>query len=163
MADRPRSEYRRSLADLTIPAPDLRPRAAREVSRDRLAALLLQAYRGTVDDEGETHDDAVDAVDHYLGVALADHANVLVDGDTPVALCCVSIVDGVHYIDPILVTPDRKRTGIGRGFVCWSLHRLRAAGVDEVGAAITDGNIPSERLFTGLGFTRIGPWPPVDR
>ena len=160
MADRSRSEYRRRINDLAEPSRELHPRPAGEIRRDRLATLLLASYRGTVDDEGEDHDDALAAVDLYLEVALVDHALALVDQDEPVALCFVSVVGGVHYIDPILVAPDRKGRGLGRDFVLWSLHRLRAAGIDEVGAAITDGNVPSERLFVGLGFTRIGPWPP---
>ncbi len=128
-----------------------------------MAALLLRSYRGTVDDEGEDHDDALDAVDLYLDGALPDYALALVDQDEPVALCFISVVDGVHYVNPIVVAPESKRRGIGRAFVLWSLHQLYAANVDEVGAAITDGNVPSERLFTGLGFTRIGPWPPENR
>ena len=160
MVDRARSEYRLRLDELPEPSPELYPRPAREFPRERLANLLLMSYRGTVDDEGEDHDDALSAVDLYLNSALADHALALADRDEPVALCFVSLVAGVHYVNPILVAPERKGRGIGRDFVLWSLHRLRAGDVDEVGAAITDGNVPSERLFTGLGFTRIGPWPP---
>jgi L-amino acid N-acyltransferase YncA len=36
------------------------------------------------------------------------------------------------------------------------IESLADAGVREVGAAITDGNVASERLFVGLGFTRRG-------
>lgn len=35
---------------------------------------------------------------------------------------------------------------------------LAGAGVAEVGAVITDGNFPSERLFQRLGFIRLGEW-----
>lgn len=161
MTDRTRSEYRLRLADVAEPSPALDPRSARQLPREQLAALLLASYRGTVDDEGEGYDDAVDAIDLYLTDALTDYDFALVDRDEPVALCFVSINRGVHYINPILVAPERKGRGLGRDFVLWSLHRLLADAIDEVGATITDGNIPSERLFDGLGFTRFGPWPPA--
>ena len=38
------------------------------------------------------------------------------------------------------------------------LGSLGDAGISEVGATITDGNVASERLFIGLGFHRQGPW-----
>jgi L-amino acid N-acyltransferase YncA len=38
------------------------------------------------------------------------------------------------------------------------LHSLAADDVTEVGAAITDGNVPSVRLFARLGFVRTGSW-----
>jgi hypothetical protein len=38
------------------------------------------------------------------------------------------------------------------------LASLAAIGISEVGATITDGNVASERLFTGLGFDRRGAW-----
>jgi L-amino acid N-acyltransferase YncA len=39
-----------------------------------------------------------------------------------------------------------------------SLRSLAEAGIDEVGAVITDGNTPSERLFARFGFVRVGEW-----
>ena len=70
----------------------------------------------------------------------------------------VVVVDGRHYIDPVAVHPDAKRAGVGRAAVATSLGSLIAAGVTEVGATITDGNEPSERLFDSLGFERVGSW-----
>jgi L-amino acid N-acyltransferase YncA len=39
-----------------------------------------------------------------------------------------------------------------------TLATLAESGVTEVGATITDGNEPSQRLFTSLGFERVGAW-----
>lgn len=58
--------------------------------------------------------------------------------------------------------PERRRIGavLGRGCaaVATSLRSLHEVGVREVGAVITDGNTASERLFTSLGFVRVGSW-----
>lgn len=85
--------------------------------RDELAALMLDAYRGTIDDEGESIDDALGAVDHYVTVMEQDHSLVVTEGDRVVSMAFVVVVDGVHYVDPIVVAADRKRSGVGRDAV----------------------------------------------
>jgi L-amino acid N-acyltransferase YncA len=122
---------------------------------------MLDAYRGTVDDEGEGPDEALEAIDLYLQVSVRDHTIVVPaggDGTRLLAFCSVSIVDDVHYVDPIVVAAAEKGRGLGTRLVLAALHSLADAGVDEVGATITDGNVPSERLFASLGFVRRGPW-----
>ena len=61
-------------------------------------------------------------------------------------------------IDPIVVASARKRSGVGNALVRKCLRSLADAGVAEVGATITDGNVASERLFIELGFNRHGSW-----
>lgn len=133
-------------------------RRVRRIDRGELAALMLDAYSGTIDDEGEDTDDALAAVDHYIAGIEQDHSFVVTEGDRIVAMAFVVVVDSVYYVDPIVVATDRKRTGLGRHAILMLLDTLVSAGVTEVGATITDGNTPSERLFLGLGFTRRGPW-----
>ena len=126
--------------------------------RDALTELLLDAYRGTIDDEGEELPDAFDAIDHYLGRILVPHSFVAADADGLVAMSFVVVVNDRHYIDPVATHPRAKQTGVGRALVATSLRSLAVAGVREVGATIPDGNTASERLFSGLGFERVGSW-----
>lgn len=155
---RTRSEYRLSPIAVGAPATELSTRRVRAGDRERLAALMLDAYRGTIDDEGEDHDDAIAAVDEYLARLVPEHSVVVTEGDRLVAMAFVTVGDGVHYVDPIVVAADRKRTGLGRDAVRIVLGSLATAGVTEAGATITDGNTASERLFLGLGFVRRGSW-----
>ena len=167
-AIRTRSEYRLGpplepgLADAT---PTGRPvvtfRRVEDADRERCAEVLLAAYRGTIDDEGETAADALAAMDHYLGVIDRPHSLVAFDGDAMVGFAFVVHVGGRPFVDPIVTVPDRKRTGLGRAVVAAVLDSLAAAGASEVGATITDGNTAFERLFASLGFRRVGPWPPA--
>lgn len=55
-----------------------------------------------------------------------------------------------------VVASARKNCGLGSAVVRLCLQSLADAGGSEVGATITDGNIASERLFIGLGFSRYG-------
>lgn len=156
---RARSEYR--LSPLTSGPPTIDPVVSvhpSESRRQELAVLLLDAYRDTIDDEGEDLDDAREAIDAYLAMILRSHSFVVVEGDTPVAFAFVVVVDGMHYIDPVVVRTDRKRRGLGRAAVRLALDSLAGSGVADVGATITDGNVASERLFGSLGFVRHGAW-----
>jgi len=158
---RTRSEYRFSISanqfePLTANVEHLHPN-----DRDALGQLMLDAYRDTIDDEGETTTEALQAVDHLLTHCLREHSFVLKEAGKPVAMSFVLVVDGIHYIDPVAVTATHKNAGLGRKMVETSLASIASAGVTEMGATITDGNIPSERLFAGLGAVRVGPWPPA--
>lgn len=162
LASRTRSEYH-----LKLPCPALaidtersiRFVAPQEVDAEELALVLLEAYRGTTDDEGEDMDDARAAIRHFLGRAVRGPSVVARDGARAVAFSFVVRVNGLHYIDPVAVAPERKRAGLGRSVVSEAIRRL-PVGASAVGAVITDGNEPSERLFRGLGFQRVGAWGP---
>lgn len=159
---RTRSEYRLSPVEVSGSGAELalnlvtRPFAPPD--RDAMAALMLDAYAGTIDDEGEDFDDALEAVDHYLSAAVAEHSFVVLDDERVVAMAFAVVVDGLHYVDPIVVASAYKRRGLGRAAVHKILTSLLEAGVDDVGATITDGNEASEQLFLGLGFSRTGAW-----
>jgi len=161
MTARTRSEYRFAVLPDQFTHIVQSAVTPRQSDRDGLAQLMLDAYRGTIDDEGETMVEALEAVDHMLAHCIADHSFVLKEHERPIAMSFVSIVEDTYYIDPIVVGPSHKRQGLGRRMVETSLASIAASGVTEMGAAITDGNTPSEQLFLGLGARRIGPWPPI--
>ena len=119
---------------------------------------MLDTYRNTIDDEGEDIDDAYTAIDQYFARMERPYSFVALEHDIVVAFSFVVIVNQIHYIDPVVVTPPSKQPGLGRATVQLCLGSLAAAGITEVGATITDGNIASERLFAGLGFSRRGAW-----
>jgi len=158
-AARTRSEFRLSPIVLQPSTTKLTTRSVLASDRDELAALMLDAYQGTVDDEGETTIEALEAVDHYLSLIVHKHSFLVTEASRVVAMAFTVVVDEVHYVDPIVVAAHRKQSGIGREAVTLVLESLAGDGIAEVGATITDGNIASERLFLGLGFTRRGAWP----
>ena len=88
-------------------------RGVRVDDRDVLASLLLDAYRGTVDDEGEGNEEAHAAIDDYFARLVWGHSMVLDEGDSLSAISFIVIVDGRHYVDPVATASTRK--GEGRG------------------------------------------------
>jgi GNAT superfamily N-acetyltransferase len=157
---RARSEYHVRLdAALQPPPGPVTVVAATEAGPGALARLLLDAYRGTIDDDGEGEPEAQAAIEQYLARLVPDCSIVIEEDGTPVAMSFVVVVGDRHYIDPVVTAPARKGQGLGTAAVSHSLRELQHRGVDEVGAVITDGNLASERLFARLGFRRVGPWP----
>jgi L-amino acid N-acyltransferase YncA len=100
----------------------------------------------------------LNAVDDWLSRLESPHSVMLEQDARIVAVSFVVNVAGREYIDPVAVVSGHKRAGLGRAAVATSLRSLREVGVREVGAVITDGNTASERLFTSLGFMRVGSW-----
>jgi len=153
-----RSEYR-LVERRATPSPSAVPtRPVADEDRDSLAPLLLAAYRGTIDDEGEDLDDAIEAIDHMVGHAIGRFSFVATINTEIAGFSFVIQLDGLHYIDPVVVGPAHKRNGVGTAAVTRSLDELAAAQIFDVGATITDDNLASEALFRSLGFERRGPW-----
>jgi L-amino acid N-acyltransferase YncA len=163
---RSRSEYLLTPLPVTSPIPSpthlWTVRAVDVTDREQLASVILDAYQGTVDDEGEDHEAALTAVDDWLSRLESPHSVVLEQDGRIVAVSFVVNVAGRRYIDPVAVDSGRKREGLGRAAVATSLRSLHEGGVGEVGAVITNGNTASERLFTSLGFVRVGSWADAD-
>ena len=156
---RSRSEYLRVHADAPSVAviSERGIRLASDHDRDALAGLLLDAYCGAVDDEGEDVPAAREAADECLARRVSGGSVVIEEGEHLVEMSFVVMVRGRAYIDPVATAAARKRKGLGRRAVSASLQRLHDADVHEVGATITDGIVPSERLFASLGLVRVGP------
>lgn len=142
------------------PIEGLEPLAG--IDRDAMAQLLLDAYRGTVDDEGETFEEALEAVDSLLGWSVPEHSWMLQRNDSLAAVCLTAIVEELPTINLIAVSPQHKRQGLARRIATKVLRDLDDGQTTEVQLAITDGNTASEQLFAGLGAKRVGPWPPLD-
>ena len=108
-----RSEYR--MAPILV-APAQRSLSARhpnEADRDALAALLLDGYRNTIDDEGEDLDDEFAAIDDYLTRIERPHSFVVIEQQIVVAFSFVVVVTDVHYINPVVVASKHKRPRLG--------------------------------------------------
>lgn len=133
--------------DHTITPDDLHP----------LAQLMLDAYRGTIDSEDETLQDAVDEVSSYFDDApLLDHSfQVKAEGGRPISAVLVSQQDEDAFIGYVITDPDHKGRGLATEVTSRALSSLQSAGYRRVVLYITEGNMPSERVFRGLGAIPI--------
>ena len=152
----------RMRADLHTPRPapvDPLSRQVRADDRSALAALMLAAYRGTVDDAGEGPDEALTEVarlfDGAYGTFDAACSEVVIRDGALVSATLVTEFEGRPLIAFSMTAPVWKRRGLARAGLLRTMERLRQAGRDEVALAVTDANTPARRLNESLGFVEV--------
>lgn len=123
-----------------------------------LAGLMLDAYRGTIDDAGETADDAAAEIARLLAGAYGafdSHASELVLRDGAVASATLlTTYEGAPLIAFSMTRPAWQRRGLARAGLLRALARLRARGLPRARLAVTDGNTPAQALYASLGFAQ---------
>ncbi len=126
---------------------------------EAMAALMIGAYEGTIDYDGESLKDAVTEVQSYLEVGelqpLLECSWLFFLNGTLASACLVSQRAGgqTPLIAYIMTGGEWKNQGLAKIVLAASLECLGDTGFSQVTAFITDGNEPSERLFEGYGFT----------
>jgi GNAT superfamily N-acetyltransferase len=140
--------------------PSARPPNLRDP--DALADLMYHAYRGTIDDAGETPEDARAEVRKFFangyGPFLIDQSELIVRDERPVAATLITIWEGLPLLAMSMTHPDSQRRGLARAGLARALHRLRRAGYAEIHLAVTRGN-PAEGLYRAFGFRDFAPEP----
>jgi RimJ/RimL family protein N-acetyltransferase len=124
-----------------------------------LATLMLDAYQGTIDYDDETFEDAIEEVQNYFNNhPILNHSAILIRNDDCIAACLISYLEKqkAPLIAYIMTKRESKRTGLARALLDSVLVNLEVAGFTRVLAVITEGNVPSERLFNRCGFKREG-------
>lgn len=127
---------------------------------EALAVLMLEAYAGTVDDEGATLEQARDEVrktfaDEY-GRYDASVSRVLeIDGALANATIVTSFRDQ-PLIAFSMTSPAFKRQGLARAGMQQAIAALAAAGATQVQLIVTKANTPAVRLYESLGFIAEG-------
>jgi len=128
-----------------------------------LAELMLDAYRGTIDFDDETLEDALHEVESYFsgGTGAAWPASSWLAFDENILVCAslVSFWDNrnVPLLAYVMTSAAAKGKHLATAAVGRSLQSLIDQGHSEIRAVITDGNIPSEKVFAKLGFARVNP------
>jgi mycothiol synthase len=58
------------------------------------------------------------------------------------------------------VAPAYRGRGVSRPILAASLEYLKSVGVDDVGLHVDGNNAPAIRLYTSMGFKKVGelPW-----
>ena len=154
-----RFEYGRSLRGELPVAPDvdLEFRTPTEHDAEALAVLMDDAYRGTIDHDGETIVEARQEVATYLsGEAMLHMSVVADDADRIVGACLVSWIPDRPLVGYVMTAASHKSRGLATALVSRSLRLLAADGHGTVSAWITEGNVASETVLRRLGFTRAG-------
>jgi GNAT superfamily N-acetyltransferase len=131
---------------------------------EALAALMLDAYRGTVDADGsETMEDARTEVRGYFdansGAPMLEHSYVVPDGGRLVSAVLVSRFEEMPLLAYAMTAPSHKGRGLASALTHCALESLRAAGDTQMHLWVTAGNADAEHLYERFGFRDIEPGP----
>ena len=136
-------------------------RTIRNSDEEDLAILLYAAFRGTVDDEGETFSDAIAEIDSVFsgryGKLLPGCSFVIEQGEFLASACLVSWFE-LHDAPLVVFTmtrPEFQRRGMSRVLLRHSVNALLAAGYDRLTLVVTESNEPAKRLYESIGFRAI--------
>ncbi|HKN89461.1 MAG TPA: GNAT family N-acetyltransferase [Acidimicrobiia bacterium] len=127
-----------------------------------IVALLTESYVGTVDSDRAHY---VDELRRWRQLDDADDdASVVVVSGSEGRLVGASLIArelDTPFLYEIVVTPQYRRSGIGRALLARSIGILAERGEDALSAWVTYGNQPSEFLLASMGFICVTP--PVQR
>jgi len=133
-------------------------RPVRDDDQEALAVLMLEAYRGTVDDEGETLDGAREEVrrtfDGDYGAFLPQFSVVAERTDRLAGASLITLWEGAPFVAFTMTHPDEKNRGLGTALVAGSIELVREAGHDQLRLVVTEGNDPALHVYEKLGFRR---------
>lgn len=142
------------------PHADLRTLVEDDASN--LASLMLRAYRGTPDGEGESLETAVAEVrstfEGRYGTMIWQASFAALAPGTPFALASAAVVT-MWNETPLLAfsmtQPELTRRGLASRVIRSSARVLSALGYERLGLVVTRGNVPAERLYEKLGFEDV--------
>jgi len=136
-------------------------RTAADGDLPAMAEVLAEAYRGTVDDEGE---DAAAALRELRSTAAGAYGPALrqawlvheEDGRLTAAVLCTRW-QGRPFVAQAITHPRDQRRGLSTRLLGTAAEVLAAAGETQLSLVVTRRN-PAHALYRRLGFVEA-PWP----
>lgn len=153
-----RSRLQAPLRATPPPPPGFRPFSGDDVPA--LAALMWEAYRGTVDEadvggpEGAEREVRL-TLDGEYGTFLPDASFVAEREGRPVAAALVTLYKELPLLAFLFVGPSHTGRGIGRGLIQAVMHTLACQGHDTLTLAVTRRNRRARHLYDRLGFVEV--------
>jgi ribosomal protein S18 acetylase RimI-like enzyme len=134
-------------------------RAISPADAPALGQLLVEAYRGTVDYEGETVEQATEEVIGMLGSKYGDFmtsSSFLVEVERqPVAACLITFWQEAPLVTVLMTHPSYKGQGLGTFLMRQSINALQAQGYQDLCLFVTVGNDDAQHIYEKLGFVVV--------
>jgi ribosomal protein S18 acetylase RimI-like enzyme len=144
---------------------DARARAPQPSDAPELAALFHAAYRGSLDDDGETLADWQTRMAQFMrgdfGEPMWAVSEVRPDPSSSgrpalQAATLVSLCQAQPLVVFVATAPWLRRQGLARASLTRSINRLAAGDEAFVRLVLTEGNVAATGLYESLGFRPEG-------
>ncbi|MDF1798678.1 MAG: GNAT family N-acetyltransferase [Planctomycetota bacterium] len=124
-----------------------------------LGELMLDAYKGTVDYEGESLEEAREEVLRLMqgayGTFLGEHSRLAWEEGSLVSAALVTLFEGRPLLAFSMTRARCKRRGLARSLITASALSLQAAGHLGLDLWVTDANTPAVTLYRAMGFEPV--------
>ena len=121
-----------------------------------LARLMLAAYAGSVDDEGEDEADALVEVgktfDGDYGTFDAASSKLVARAQELLHATLITRWQGRPFVAFAMTAPAARRVGLARACLISAMQDLRDQGEGEIRLVVTLANLPARTLYESLGF-----------
>jgi GNAT superfamily N-acetyltransferase len=122
-----------------------------------LAPVMLAAYEGTPDYEGETLEDTISELGAVLqgkyGALITAASFAAYDGEAPVGAIITVIEDGIPLVALVFTLSGNAGMGIASVLLSQSASALNDAGYSALSLAVNLENARAVKLYEHLGFT----------
>jgi len=124
--------------------------------QEALAELMLDAYKGTVDYEGESLEDAREEIGNIAagkyGTFLKDHSFLSWEEGILASATLVTLFEEKPLLAIGMTRSEFKRRGHAKELITASAISLQKAGYKSLDLWVTDTNEPAVNLYRKLGF-----------
>jgi len=132
------------------------PRPDDEADVEALGQLYYSAYRGAIDDIGQSPDDALnearETLAGYFGRFLADCSFVLDGPDGLAGATLVTEASGdTALLAEVMVHPNHRGRGYARALIQAAMNACHGSWKKMV-LTVTRNNVPAEGLYQRMGF-----------
>ena len=121
-----------------------------------LGQLMLDAYRGTIDEQDKTLAEAIGHVQRFFagefGDPLLGSSYVAPEEDEPRSVTLVSLFEGEPLLAQVYTSPAWANRGFAATLIQMSMNGLADAGFQFLNLFVTEGNQAAEHLYAKLGF-----------
>jgi GNAT superfamily N-acetyltransferase len=135
-------------------------RSIKQEDIPQLAVLMIEAYRGTIDYQDETLEDALQEVRETFegknGVLLQECSSLLEKNGQALSACLITFYQPLNrpLVAYMMTHPRYKNQGMGMHVLKTSMNALIEEGYTELCLFVTQGNQPAYTLYEGMGFSR---------
>lgn len=165
MASLPRSWMKIQITMLAPGRPEAASvRNAETADAPELGMLMDNAYRDTVDHEGETLDQCLQEMQETLsgkyGALITEASFVATHQEKLVSAVLVTEWKGLPLVAYSMTHKSFQGRGLGKHLLRRAISGLSRTKWRELYLVVTDANTPAIRVYEKVGFQRIGPATP---
>ena len=126
------------------------------------AALLTEVQNSAFAASWGFCPNTVEQIEYRSSMVNMSHQGIcfLLDGEKAAGYCwtCLVPVNGSlrGVIGMIGVVPDYRGRGISRSILIAGMEALRSQNVADIGLQVDSSNTPGVRLYTSIGFRKVG-------